>query len=93
MNTPLRDEIYKIFYDLGVPSANTGMEKPYVIEAADQILSLVASKMPEKTKTHSIEELKALSSSGLDANEGFGYEMGWNAFRTEVKSILKGEKQ
>jgi hypothetical protein len=41
----LREQIYKIFRELGVPSADSGgMEKPYVIEAADGILALISNR-------------------------------------------------
>ena len=44
----IRERLYQIFYDLGVPSSNTdGMEKPYVIEAADQILALIEQTCKE----------------------------------------------
>jgi hypothetical protein len=77
MNTPLRDELGKII-------------KPWTAEMTpditDEILALIASKMPEK-KEHFLE---ARIDTDLEHGTHIGEVEGWNAHADSVKSILKG---
>jgi glutamate/tyrosine decarboxylase-like PLP-dependent enzyme len=55
-------------------------------KVADQILNLVASKMPEKKEVQTHGELNREGWSRYD------YAAGYNQAITDVKSILKGEE-
>lgn len=47
-NTDLRKKIYKVFRELGVPSADSGgMEKPYVIDGANEILAHINTTLTQ----------------------------------------------
>lgn len=65
----LEQQIYAIFYDLGVPSANTGLEKPYVVEAKDKLLTL----FEQLDKSARIDELEKLSER-QETFVGYGYD-------------------
>ena len=56
-NEDLRGAIYKVFEELGTPSANTGMEKPYVVDCADQILTLFTKHIEEAELGGRLDEL------------------------------------
>jgi hypothetical protein len=84
MNNSLRGEIKKIQYWQGTDGDPDFPEDVYDSipdEVIDQILNLIASKMPEKD----------LARSATNPDKESEFAQGWNAFRAEVKSILKGE--
>jgi hypothetical protein len=76
MNTPPRDEIVKIMSEYATPEI-----------AADEILNLIASKMPEKKP-------KVVKRKGFYPPYQPQVEQhernGWNAYHDTFKSILKG---
>jgi hypothetical protein len=71
MNTPLRDEIAELIWRTKPGAINA-------TKAAEEILNLLASKMPEKNN-HVMR----------DGSPNY-YAEGWNAYHDSVKSILKG---
>jgi hypothetical protein len=82
MNNSLKEEILKIFgANLITAEWTCPPEK-----VAEQILNLVASKMPEKKEVQTHGELNREGWSRYD------YAAGYNQAITDVKSILKGEE-
>lgn len=87
MSNSLRDEIKAIEYWQGVdgdPDYPEDVYGPIPDEVIDQILKLIASKMPEKEIFHPNQVL---------ITEKEWYKAGRNSYRTEFKSILKGETE
>jgi hypothetical protein len=75
MNTPLRDEIRELLVNW-----MSGEFPDMKIE--DDLLNLIASKMPEK------KEIK--DHKNIGDGTGYYHDIGYNQAITEVKSILKG---
>jgi hypothetical protein len=78
MNTPLRDEIREILFKAA------GGISDMANEEIDQILNLLASKMPEK------EEELQIDFTNMQTIVKAWERKGWNAYHDTFKSILKG---
>jgi hypothetical protein len=94
MNNSLRDEIKKIQYWQGTDGDPDFPEDVYDSipdEVIDQILSLIASKMPEKKVNTNYNEIETLYPD-LPKTLPDVYDTGFNQAIDSVKSILKGEE-
>jgi hypothetical protein len=94
MNTPLREELLKLKVTItSIDGLPLNLEGGLTPESIDQILSLVASKMPEKKELilsgdqPPREYLDLKQEIKLNTNHQV---IGWNAYHDTVKSILKG---
>jgi hypothetical protein len=93
MNTPLREQMEYLTKELLIqfqadPMLSAGA-KDLAKDFSEEILSLVASKMPEKKDTDYMNVPYGVN-SGKDCVQA--QKNGWNDAIDSVKSILKGGK-